>query len=300
MTGLAGAPGTWPVDGAAAAHDDHQVDPIDKYLQRQPPPADEVSEDIDPVLLGALERVPDLRARFEAVKLGAPLLGSLQAGDLQVPQGSLVGDIAHVKLSFALDHLRTVRHLLVEARWMPTDAHLTLLRPVFEGAVQARWLLDPSATPQMRVSRAYGALLADLEEQRKIEQEASGDPDWPKQASGWAVARTQQRKQEAIAACLLPEHLTTIDLLERYGLQPHHRDAVLFRQASGILHSQTWAAIHFGEDVVVGQTATRRDTIHYADQQQAAQMAAAAVDLFEAALSGYETYVDPAAENRPE
>jgi hypothetical protein len=152
----------------------------------------------------------------------------------------------------------------------------------------------------MRVSRAYGVELGDLDEQRKIELEAVGDPDWPREAIGWAATRTQVRKQEAMAACLLPESANTIDLLRRFGSQLYHRDARLFRECSGVLHSQPWTASRLGDQVTIRQTDSRRDTLHYANQSQAAGLTKAAVDLFEAALLDYESYVGPITASAPD
>jgi hypothetical protein len=176
---------------------------------------------------------------------------------------------------------------------MPTDAHLTLLRPAIEGAIQARWLLDPTATPQLRVCRALGAALDDLNEYRKIEQEEAHDPDTPP-ADGhrFATRRIEQLKHEAMEACLMPERFDTTELLRRYAVQPHGRDLVLFRRTSGVLHGTAQAA-DLGENKLVAKTATWVEVRHSASQRISAELTIAALNLFEAALQDYEGYVVP-------
>ena len=251
-------------------------------------------EPANEALLTCLDKIPGLRQRFEKVELGHPLIGSSEAHDCVVRYGGdRPGGTASIKLSVALDHLTTWRRVIYDARVIPMCAHFTLLRPVFEGAVQSRWLLDPDVDAATRVRRALGAAIADLRWRGEAETDMLLHPSWkPSVAYVTAAARIAELKQQAAAADLRPISMpSTPKLLKDYALHAPGLDTFAFRYTSGILHGQSWAAVMGDLRARAGETIG--GFIATGDQGVAAGFTASAVEHFDAAVRAYEGYVEP-------
>lgn len=254
---------------------------------------DKGREPLDEGLRRALQAVPDLKQRFEHVHLGAPLLGSRQFRDRRLPLGEHVGLTASGRLAGALDHLVTWHRYIFELQAMPVYAHLTLLRPVLEGAVQARWVLDPGEAPATRVRRAIGVVLHDLEEQRKFEETL--------RAAGWSPSSTYMGARErgtritgeAVEASLAPIRLMgTTDLLQKYRQGNGHDEVAAFRATSAVLHGTASAAL-MAEVERTDVGATMSTLISTGSQPLAAAYTALAVSHVVAAVADLETYIEP-------
>jgi hypothetical protein len=121
-------------------------------------------------LANFLELVPGLRERFFSLADG-PEPDSPALLDARLPKGEIVRMHAMSFMGSAVDHLVAWRALF-GAGILPTFAHMTLIRSAVEGASLARWLVDPTQTPAVRVSRGIGARLWDLDQLRKAEDVA--------------------------------------------------------------------------------------------------------------------------------
>jgi hypothetical protein len=104
---------------------------------------EEESEPAAEELLQLLRTIPRLKADFEKVKLGHPVVGSNEYRDRLLAEGERPGIVASMKLSVAADHLLTWNRIIFDGRFIPAWSHFSLLRPVLEASVQSRFLLDP-------------------------------------------------------------------------------------------------------------------------------------------------------------
>jgi len=246
-------------------------------------------------LLDWLDKIPGLRKRFEAVELGHPLIGSREANDRLVRYGGdRPGGTASIKLSMALDHLTTWRNVIRGARVIPVCSHFTLLRPVIEGAVQSRWLLDHSVDGAMRVRRALGAAIADLKWRGDAEADMFRHPSWTRSSDYvTAAGRIAEIQKEAASAALAPVPMpSTTKLLRDFALHAPGIDTFAFRFTSGVLHGQVWATLMGDvQKTQVGETLS--SFIHTGNQETAAGFTACMVEHFEAAVLEFEGYVEP-------
>jgi hypothetical protein len=244
-----------------------------------------------PELLVVLERVPGLAARFAAVKLGTPIIGSSEFEDRRVSYaGSRPGDAATIRLVVAVDHLALWRHLALEDHLIPIWAHLSLMRVAIEGAVQARWVLDPTVNPSERVERALGLALDDLRWAVRAMNAMAQDPNWSPEHGEKMVHRKAEVEDGARDAGLTPKRSTTEAKVERFCHRPF--DLLAYRLTSGVVHAQVWASLQ-GKSETVARTATMTTEKIEADQGTAFLVTRTAVDLFEDAVSDYEAYIQP-------
>jgi hypothetical protein len=256
-------------------------------------PFDTGDEVIDPGFLKVLDAIPPVKAAFDKLRLGTPIIGSAEYDDRRLPHGDFPGTTANGRLSIALDHLLMWYRVIREARFMPVWGHLTLLRPTFEASVQARWLLDLKADPETRVRRGIGVLVADLEELRKVEDEMT--------LMGWAPTGSYVRAGARIAARLALAAaesqepigvLDTVSLLRRFPQVGGHSDVIAYRVTSGVVHANVLATLMSEMDRIDGgvTVSTHRLT---ASQSLASGFTAAAVAHVRAAVQGLETYMEP-------
>lgn len=246
-----------------------------------------------------LERVPALLDDFEAHAKLPPILGSLCWADRKLGVlGERPNATASMKLAVALEHAGNVRRLLLDCRTLPIWSHLTLLRPVFEASVQATWLLDSSVTPDERVGRAVGAALESLDERRKAEDALRARRWTPSASYQSATARADQvTSQAAKAGIAITPMLDTVSLLGRYSLVAGESNSFWWRYASGVLHTEIWAALLGEAEQWTGETFWGQR--HEADVEAAANIIVAAIHHLDAAVKAYVNYVEPPASASP-
>ncbi len=254
---------------------------------------DKGREPLEADLGRALDLIPPLKARFERIELGHPIRGSHEYADRLLPLGEHPGLLASGRISLALDHLVTWYRIIAEGQFMPAYAHLSLLRPSFEGGVQARWVLDATVEPRLRVQRALAVVFDDLEEQRKLET-AMRACGWSP-SSGYVDAVETRRRMEGQAADLgmtLIGMRDTTGLVHDYRLFDGETDVATFRITSGVLHSKTWAGL-LGELARSNVGVTMSTITSTGSQTTAVGFTAGAAAHVDAAVKALEGYVEP-------
>lgn len=121
----------------------------------------------------ALAQIPELRERHTTLTTvrSSPAPGSLAASDLVAgPLGDLPILFALQRWGAASENALAWGLILIEAQKQPHGAHLTLLRAAMTGAAAARWLVDPSVLPRVRLARGWALECQDGDELRKFEQ----------------------------------------------------------------------------------------------------------------------------------
>jgi hypothetical protein len=193
------------------------------------------TEDPIATLANALDQVEPLHARLVALAQEGPTAGSSALTDQAVDQlGELVRAHAVVALTNGLDHLYAWARLFRAGDapsdappdpnrlyvLLPTFAHMTLLRSTVEGTATARWLVEASVDPRVRIARGIGAQLDDLRERGKIEA-LPKPPGAPASAAGStfrpASVRIQNLENRAAAAGLCPLRIGRTDVAARFG-----------------------------------------------------------------------------------
>jgi hypothetical protein len=240
-----------------------------------------------------LESVQKLRAKFEENKTILPILGSLCWEDRKLGVlGEQPAATARTKLAVAVDHAGNIRQLLLQDRTLPVWAHLTLVRPVFEGSVQTNWLLDPNVSAPERVGRAVGAAVGDLKWRRKAEDDARARGWTPSAKFQSAAAREKEvRDQAEVAGIAIVPMPDTSSLLTKYSLIAGSSDAYLWRYTSGVLHTQVWAALvgdveHYKGDAFSWER-------HEADVELSGNIIVAAIRHLARAINVFVEYLEP-------
>jgi hypothetical protein len=254
----------------------------------------ELTEPIDPSLLAALGPIPRLKARSEAVRLGTPLIGSDEYRDrLLTWGGAEVGSVAIGRIASAIDHLYTWQRIILGGS-IPAFSGYSLLRPVFEGSVQARWVLDSAETSETRTGRGAGVRLADLNWRSKLEADLATDSTWMSEPTFKAAGdrMTEIRDGAAKHGIQCIRLLDTAELMRRYAIHTTPPDVVWFRVTSGVMHGQIWSA-SLAEVETVSTGATMSTMKLTANQGIAAVVTAVAVRHIEAAVDALEAYVEP-------
>jgi hypothetical protein len=247
----------------------------------------------DPDLLAILETIPGLKDRFERVKLGTPVVGTSEYRDRLTSDGELPGVIASKKLAVASDHLLTWNRIVFDGLFLPAWSHLSLLRPVLEASVQARFVIDPTTDSRTRVARALGLAIDDLDWLRKVEATMSATVGWAFSSRHRAAETRMTELQEgAVAHALEPEVRDTVSLMRAYPQFGGDPDVFAWRLTSGILHTQEWA-IGTGHEEELDAGVTLAEFKSTADQGLALRMTIAATTHFEAAVADYAAYVEP-------
>lgn len=254
---------------------------------------------VSPELVAALLAIQPLTERLQAAIVPRP--GSLAARDGGPRVGRHALELAIAALALGVEHLEAWRLLAFEAHVLPPFVYLTLLRAGIEGAVLARWLLEPGITRDARRSRGLGAQWADYDDRRKFEQQI-----------GAGLARTGKRAVERIRdleekAKKLRLPITKVPtktrLCELYAmplLPPQVRSTLggeLYRMLSGTPHGRQWSLPAIAEwELLEGlppRVQIARLTI---DEAKAAALTTIVVRAIQTALADLEAYtVAPAA-----
>ncbi len=205
---------------------------------------DEDTSALDPAMLATLvetvAQVDGLARRLQRVVRAGPAKGSRAASDLKNPEGRFVLVFATQALGFAVDHLRSWQ-LLVFGGLHPTFAQMTLVRAGLEGAVTARWLVDPRVAPDIRVARGVAAALDDYEERAKFERSANITPPPDGDTAKSAAARIEELKANREAAGLpVVRYPSTTWLMGEFG--GIDSDGIwLYRLVSAFAHAKQWS-----------------------------------------------------------
>ena len=120
-------------------------------------------------LLRLLDHVQQTWRVYQAETPKGPADGSDAAADNAVPLGHLPFTFASQTWAAAAEHLLVYR-LLIETGTQPMAGHATLLRGALEGAAVTRWLLDPTASPGERISRAAALQSEDHRQRDRFER----------------------------------------------------------------------------------------------------------------------------------
>lgn len=210
-------------------------------------------------IIGRLDMVPALRLRVQALTLEEPQDGSAAAAEMDAePQVRRAYILARALLVCALDHLNTLRILVVEARVVPAYAHFTLLRGALEPALHARWVVAGSAPD--RLLRGFALEFENYEERRKFE-DSLGEGPVARQRIGELLAGAEQlgltRSTEAGTVRLRITVPSYIDLLKALPggdaeAASEHDDNWVYRFLSGYAHAKVWATT-LGMGQVVAQ-----------------------------------------------
>jgi hypothetical protein len=240
-----------------------------------------------------LARVPELEGEYEAIA-SVPVIGSMNWSDRAAvtgPLGERPGATASMKLAVAIDHAENVRQIAINHQTIPTWAHLTICRPVFEASVQVRWLLDARETARERVGRAVGVAMKDLDWRSQIEDDMRAAGWTPSPSFKVAGARKAEVRKQAKGKVTIVDLPGTATLMEIYRLGTSS-DAWLFRYTSGVLHSQGWASALGDVERFIDET--RSTQRHEANMDVSLTILGMAARHLGEAVKAYRLYMEPA------
>jgi hypothetical protein len=202
----------------------------------------DVSGPVLPELAAALSAIEPLTPRLQTATVALP--GSQAEWDARVRVGRHASELAIAALAGGLDHLEAWRQLVVGAGVLPPLAYVTLIRAGLEGAVVARWLLEPGLARDERRSRGLGAQRADYEERRKFEeQRGMGRPPRGKRATERISDLEKVAKRLGLTIRRPPDRTRLFELYAIPAARPLTRPtlgAELYRVLSGSPHGRQW------------------------------------------------------------
>jgi hypothetical protein len=198
-------------------------------------------------ITGRLNKVPALRLRVQALTLDDPDEGSAAAVEMTAePEVERAYIQARALLVCALDHLNTLRILVVDARVVPAYAHFTLLRGALEPALHARWVVASSAPD--RLTRGFALEFENYEERRKFE-DSLGEGVLARQRIDELLAAAEQLGLTTSTAAgslrlttTVPAYIDLLKLLPRADPEAtsEHDDSWVYRFLSGYAHAKAW------------------------------------------------------------
>jgi hypothetical protein len=221
--------------------------------------------------------------------------GTLAAADEALPHARFVSIQAAQALVSALDHL-SAWGFLVDARRIPIQAHMTLMRGALEGSVRCRWLVDPTIDSTIRVARGYAAKRDDHLQRRRFEESSEridDEDDRPnrKEMTGMSADERLEElegwRSEAAIPVVRFDGATA--LMKAYGLERW------FRLASAAAHGKEWvlaAAQLVASPEAIGRAGVSHGIVSADDEVVlgltlvSIQATVAAVDDFERYASG--------------
>ena len=196
------------------------------------------------------DRVQELWRRLDVALTTPASPTSASAADHEDQFEAFAHDLAAAFLRATVDHLVTWRQV-ISSGFMPTYAHLSLIRTAHESAWLAYWLMEPGVDPATRLARGVAAQRDDYEERLKIE-EAMNTPK-PEPPAKSAADRVNNLMNEAevrgltklnkrgqrILATPLP---SAVELFDKYEpVKEGTRGSFLYRLYSGYTHGKQWA-----------------------------------------------------------
>lgn len=226
-----------------------------------PPPSGTVAPAVAARIQQRLQLAHDLEVRVRAASLNGPAAGSVAAAEIAAqPEVESAYIHARALLVCALDHIGALRILFVDARTLPSYAHMTLLRAALEAGLHARWAT--AGTSADRLAAGIALDWANLDERLKFEVSV-----------GAGAAATSRLAQLMALATQL--RLTKLDKKGDVGLvtrpasyigllgslppvdpnDPRPDWTWLYRFLSGYTHAKPWA-LTIGVQNVQGATAS--------------------------------------------
>lgn len=217
-------------------------------------PGDNQDPRITAKLVEVLSQAPVLFDRLTSTSRAGAKPGSAAATDEASPLGHHVRIMAIDHLTTGIDHLVMWNRLLTSGV-QPYASHVTLIRGAMEGAVTARWLIDPREDSAERVRRGVALLLEDYGNRRDFERDfgIAGTIKLPAKS---AEVRRAELKAERIAAKIGPTQapkMTT--LFGGYIGLPPARGRAVYRLLSAWAHGKQWKGITAKFEVVEGAVA---------------------------------------------
>lgn len=208
-------------------------------------------------IVAALEPIGTYKTRLEALKL--PPRGSRAAQSSKRVFGNLHTTFALSALSSATDHALTWR-LIVHGPGIPVSGHWALIRGAMEGAVIARWLIDPTIEYAERIRRGAVMQLEDWRRRERFERSLGVgvnhgfSPGTGKSGAERVVEHGARMKgaklvpEDQDLKDVKPESMT--NMVRAYGHES------LWRMASAFAHSAPWSAMLLQKEEIEGQAVT--------------------------------------------
>jgi hypothetical protein len=256
-----------------------------------------LSPQVHQALMGDLARIDGLLARMRAVTTTDPAPGSVAARELANKTAAYAHDFTAAGINAAVDHLLAWRNL-ISAGFMPTFAHMSLIRTAHESALLAYWLVEPGIDAATRHARGIAAQADDYDERRKFEQSGSRTT---KPAQGKLAAerladlmteadrlglRHLNKKGELVLKTPMPGAVELFDLYEAapVGVKPQWR----YRLYSGYAHAKQWALLLGGQQVAPFNSAGRTIALVQGEDRIAVHCTHVCVNAVDRAVDAYE------------
>lgn len=158
----------------------------------------------------------------------------------------------------SVEHLEVWMRFVDKTGLLPPFSYLTLLRGSLEGAVLARWLLDPTLSAGERRSRGVGAQWVDYDERRKLEADAGLIVTRPGR-----TAAERMRGLESIArryGIAISKPPSRTDLCRTY-VEPRGTPSakrpigqIMYRLLSGPAHGLQWGLLFLADLQIEGHS----------------------------------------------
>ncbi len=219
----------------------------------------------------AFRRLVDLLNEAEAWSETGPL-ADVQAGSRLHEDDLLTApyQLSHRVMLFiggALDHLRTLRTLIVEAHAMPMAAGFTLVRVAIENAAAALWLLEDD-DQLTRVQRRLQLAAADVRDDQTAMQALGADD--PAEFSARRTRLAQVAEEAGVTKSQVlgkPASWMTIvsaaGHLCKDGVDDQEGLVWFWRLCSGYAHGSSWAYLRGSELEEVGDVDPQAPTGTY-------------------------------------
>ena len=148
---------------------------------------------------------------------------------------------AHQSLFVAVDHLHALRTLVVDAKWLHSNAPFTLVRGGLENGATALWMLGPDDPVERRLRRLRN-VLADAKDAKDVYELIGEDASWTdeRRADVLAIA-TRRGLTEQQLGTRLPGYEAIVVSAQKHlgskGLQ------LAYKGTSGLGHGRSWASL---------------------------------------------------------
>lgn len=208
-----------------------------------------------------LESLPTEVDRLSEAYKHEPVAGSKAATDrVRFPEAA---DTAYAQASMALtlahDHMFALQRALQEP--VITYAPWSICRVILESTATAMWLLEMDISVEERISRSMSLRLEDIEEQRKIIQDATKNKPQRKEELIQVLDYINRQKERILAAAEERGVIAKTNSKEQvigFGkgmpgktslVESQFGDSVEYRLLSAAAHGQSWAIILLGSNI---------------------------------------------------
>lgn len=244
------------------------------------------------------ELVP-LRERYDRLRRNGPTPGSLAAADDKTEIGRLPLAFARMQWITRSDHLLTWA-LVSRGGIQPWYGHTSLIRQGLEGAVTARWLMEPTLTPDDRRQRGAAILQRDYED--RLDWEKTTDMA-DKPIPGREMTATERlaelatwRESEGVASTPRmpgPTRLFRDHWMNHPSYAWPWNGKALFQALSSISHNRQWSILFMQRERLGADSAGvsgSQDVVFTASGPFAVVFTACAVATLRAALEEIDAY----------